>query len=333
MGKENLNAGNKSDKIMENISDIKAAADKIIKNISKVIVGKEEVIKLILTSVAAGGHVLIEDNPGTGKTMLAKALAKSIDCDFKRVQFTPDLMPSDITGLNIFNQKDIKFELVKGPVFTNILLADEINRATPRTQSSLLEAMEEHQVTIDGNTMKLEEPFFVIATENPLETTGTYPLPEAQLDRFIMKLSMGETTKTQELNIISRFIDEDPLEKVKTVCSASDIINIKNEVKKVFIHDCVREYIVDIIMKSRHSSKVAYGASSRGTLALLRCSQAYAAISGKAYVDPDIVKLLAPYVIGHRIAQDAAYGKSERSKEVVTDIVNQVSVPVENWEI
>lgn len=317
----------------QNVVEVKKTADKIIKNISKVIVGKDEVIKLILTAIVAGGHVLIEDNPGTGKTMMAKALAKTIDCSFKRVQFTPDLMPSDISGLNIFNQKEADFKLVKGPVFTNILLADEINRATPRTQSSLLEAMEEKQVTIDGATMKLDEPFFVIATENPIETTGTYPLPGAQLDRFMMKLAMGETTKKQELNIIERFIEENPLENVKTVCSSDDINDMRKAVKKIFVHDCVREYLVDIIMKSRQSENVSYGASTRATLALISCAQSYSAISGKKYVDPDTVKYLAPYVLGHRIGSNVGYGKGVSHGEVIKHIIEQVSVPVENWEI
>ena len=210
--------------------DIKSMADDISDNVSKVIVDKNEQIKLIIAGIFAGGHILIEDNPGTGKTMLAKSFAKSMNVDFKRVQFTPDLMPSDITGLNIFNQKESEFKLVKGPVFTNVLLADEINRATPRTQASLLEAMEEKQVTIDGVTMMLDLPFIVFATENPIETSGTYPLPEAELDRFLMKLSMGENDKITELNIIERYIENTPLEELTAVCGAEDIMNVRDKV-------------------------------------------------------------------------------------------------------
>jgi len=287
------------------IKNIKDVADKIRENVSRVIVGREEIINLMLTSILARGHILLEDNPGTGKTMLAKSIAKSIEGDFKRVQFTPDLMPSDVTGLNVYSQKSGEFSLVKGPVFTNILLADEINRGTPRTQSSLLEAMEERQVTIDGETYVLEKPFMVIATQNPIETTGTYPLPEAQLDRFAMKLSMGQSKKEQELDIIGRFIDANPLEDIGAVCTTEDIIAASQAVKNVFVHECVREYIVNIILETRQVGKTpnGYGAgvSTRGTLSLVRCAQAYAAINGSEFVEPDHVKAVAPWVLGHRI--------------------------------
>lgn len=312
--------------------DIESLAESIRENVSKVIVGKDEQIELIITGLLAGGHILIEDNPGTGKTMLAKAFAKSINADFKRVQFTPDLMPSDITGLNVFNQKESEFRLVKGPVFTNILLADEINRATPRTQSSLLEAMEEKQVTIDGSSMKLNEPFIVFATENPIETSGTYPLPEAQLDRFLIKLSMGNNDQEVELDIIDRYIENMPIEEISYVCGTEDIIDKRKEIKNVFVHDCIRNYIVNIILATRKDSRLNMGVSSRGTLALLRCCQAYAAIKGRAFVEPDDVKKLAPYVLGHRIITFGGVGDYKHNGNIINEIVDSIEVPVENWK-
>ena len=301
-------------------------------NVSRVIVDKEEQIKLIITGLLAGGHILIEDNPGTGKTMLAKAFAKSINVPFKRVQFTPDLMPSDITGLNIYNQKKGEFDLVKGPVFTSVLLADEINRATPRTQSSLLEAMEEKQVTIDGESLKLPEPFMVFATENPVETSGTYPLPEAELDRFIIKLSMGENDKNAELGIIERYINDMPIDGISSVCDAQDIIKHREKIKRVFVHDCIRSYIVDIVLATRKNSELNMGVSTRGTLALLRCSQAFAAIEGREYVAPDDVRYLAPYVLGHRILAFGSAGDFKHNRNIIEKIVEGIEVPVEDWK-
>lgn len=314
------------------VDNIAGLADKISENVAKVIVDKDEQIRLIITGIFAGGHILIEDNPGTGKTMLAKSFAKSINVTFKRVQFTPDLMPSDITGLNIFNQKESEFKLVKGPIFTNVLLADEINRATPRTQSSLLEAMEEKQVTIDGVTMKLDEPFIVFATENPIETSGTYPLPEAELDRFLIKLSMGENDKEAELGIIDRYIENMPIDELESVCGAEDIISIRNDIKKIFVHDCVRDYIVNIVLATRKNSELNMGVSSRGTLALLRCSQAYAAINKRDFVEPDDVRYLAPYVLGHRILAYGSAGDFKHNSNIIEKIVEGIEVPVEDWK-
>ncbi|MGM9978423.1 MAG: AAA family ATPase [Clostridium sp.] len=314
------------------LKEIQEITSKIKENVNKIIIGKSDVIDLILTSILAGGHVLLEDTPGTGKTVLAKSIAKSINSDFKRIQFTPDLLPSDITGLNIFNQKENQFTFIKGPIFTNILLADEINRATPRTQSSLLESMEEKQITTDGTTRYLEKPFLVIATQNPIETAGTFPLPEAQLDRFMMQLNMGYPTENEELEIINRFISDNPLEKVNAVCNKEDIIEMQNLVFTVFVHNSIRNYIVNIVQATRKNSSIALGISPRGTLALLKASQVYAAIKGRNYVIPDDVKFLAPFVLAHRIIPSNGFSNRKTNVELINKLVNRIEVPTENWE-
>ena len=314
------------------LKEIQEITSKIKENVNKIIIGKSQVIDLILTSILAGGHVLLEDTPGTGKTVLAKSIAKSINSNFKRIQFTPDLLPSDITGLNIFNQKENQFTFIKGPIFTNILLADEINRATPRTQSSLLESMEEKQITTDGTTRYLEKPFLVIATQNPIETAGTFPLPEAQLDRFMMQLNMGYPTENEELEIINRFISDNPLEKVNAVCNKEDIIEMQNLISTVFVHNSIRNYIVNIVQATRKNSSIALGISPRGTLALLKSSQVYATINGRNYVIPDDAKFLAPFVLAHRIIPSNGFSNRKTNVELINKLVSGIEVPTENWE-
>ena len=314
------------------LKEIQEITSKIKENVNKIIIGKSQVIDLILTSILAGGHVLLEDTPGTGKTVLAKSIAKSINSNFKRIQFTPDLLPSDITGLNIFNQKENQFTFIKGPIFTNILLADEINRATPRTQSSLLESMEEKQITTDGTTRYLEKPFLVIATQNPIETAGTFPLPEAHLDRFMLQLNMGYPTENEELEIINRFISDNPLEKVNAVCNKENIIEMQNLISTVFVHNSIRNYIVNIVQATRKNSSIALGISPRGTLALLKSSQVYAAINGRNYVIPDDVKFLAPFVLAHRIIPSNGFSNRKTNVELINKLVSGIEVPTENWE-
>ena len=303
----------------------------IRKNIEKVIIGKSENIDLILTALLAGGHVLLDDVPGTGKTVLSKSLAKSIDAEFNRIQFTPDLLPSDVTGMNYYNQKESTFVLRKGPAFCNILLADEINRATPRTQSSLLECMEERQITIDGETLPLKQPFFVIATQNPVETAGTYPLPEAQLDRFLMQLSMGLPTPEEELQIMNRFLLDTPLEELTPVCSIDDITAMQPEYKNVYIHPELMNYMVQIIQATRTSAEIVSGVSPRGTLALLKAVRSYAFIKGRDYVVPEDIKLLCSPVLAHRLVFPRGSQGRIAGLHMIEKIMNQIPVPTENW--
>lgn len=315
-----------------NIEQFKENGIKIAENISRVIVGKEEVIKQLLTAFIADGHVLLEDMPGTGKTRLARSLAASLDGQFSRIQFTPDLLPSDVTGMNIFNRKTGEFELHKGPVFANVLLADEINRATPRTQAGLLECMEERQVTIDGITLKLESPFFVIATQNPVETAGTFPLPEAQLDRFMMKLSVGLPTKTEEIAILDRFMKKDPSEELKPVISLEELAQMKEAAREVYVHPEIEKYMVEIVARTRKTDKVIMGVSPRGTLALLRAIKVYAALSGRNYCIPDDVKTLAVPVLSHRLKVNYGYQTGDDARKVIKEMIENVQAPTENFE-
>lgn len=307
-------------------------ATKVLENVGKVIIGKEEVIRLMLTAIVADGHVLLEDVPGTGKTKMARTLAKSMSADFSRIQFTPDLLPTDITGLNIYDNQKNEFVFRKGPVFTNILLADEINRATPRTQSGLLECMEERQVTIDGVAYKPGVPFFVIATQNPVENSGTFPLPEAQMDRFMMKLSMGIPSKEEELQILDRYMEKEPLNELTSVMTLEDLAEAKEEANKVFVHSCVREYMVDIIAETRKGDNIVMGVSPRGSLALLRCVKAYAYLSGRNYVTPDDVKAVAPAVLAHRIVTSYGYGSGNDTTTMVKKILETIAVPTEDFK-
>lgn len=312
------------------IREVSALAAKIRENIEKVMVGKSDEIELIITALICGGHVLLDDVPGTGKTVTAKSLAKSVDCGFKRIQFTPDLLPSDITGMSIFNQKESVFEFREGPAFTNILLADEINRATPRTQSALLECMEERQITVDGVTRTLAEPFFVIATQNPVESSGAFPLPEAQLDRFLFRLNLGYPDTAGEMAVLDRFINNSPLEDLGAVAAAEDIMVAQAVCRKVEVSEPVRRYMVALTEATRNAADVSLGVSPRGLLWLMRACQAYAAVKGRDYVLPDDVKRLAVPVFAHRIITRTGYGVAGKAAQVVNDLLRSVAVPTED---
>ncbi|MCL5256445.1 MAG: MoxR family ATPase [Chloroflexi bacterium] len=305
-----------------------SAAGSIIRNVEKVIVGKHDQVELTIIALLCQGHLLIEDVPGVGKTVLAKAIAKSIGCIFKRVQFTPDLLPSDVTGVSVYNQKTTEFEYRPGPVMSQILLADEINRATPKTQSSLLEAMEERQVTVDSITYALPRPFIVLATENPIEYEGTFPLPEAQLDRFLMRLSLGYPSKSDEVQILDGQRKLHPLSEIGQVVSTEELEAAQAAVKEIFVDNSVKEYIVNIVSATRRHDEVYLGASPRGSLALYRTAQALAGLRERDYVIPDDVKHLAEHVLAHRlIVSPAARLRNVEARSIVQDILGTVPVP------
>lgn len=302
--------------------------EKVVRNVSKVIVGKEEAIELVIVAFICGGHVLIEDIPGVGKTMLIRAFSSTIGCEFKRIQFTPDLLPSDLTGINFYNQKTFDFDFKKGPLFSNIVLADEINRATPRTQSSLLEAMEEKQITIDGVTRKLDDPFMVLATQNPIESYGTFPLPEAQMDRFLMRISMGYPKHDEEIEIIMKFKDKNPIEGIKQIISREEIEYVRSNYHNVSASKDVVEYLMSIIEGTRNNEKIQVGVSPRGTLVLFKACQAYAAINGRDYLIPEDVKKISPFVLNHRVVIKGI-NRGSSVFELISSIINNIATPVE----
>jgi len=303
-------------------------SDAVMSNVGRAIVNKEDEVRLCLVTLLCEGHLLIEDVPGVGKTMLAKSLARSLDCTFRRIQFTPDLLPSDVTGVRAFNQKEGEFEFRPGPVFAQILLADEINRASPKTQAALLEAMEEHQVTIDGETHNLPKPFMVMATQNPVEYSGTFPLPEAQLDRFLMKVRLGYLSEKEEANLLSQHKVESPMVELQPVVSPNELTLAQSAVREVFVKPELREYIARLVGRTRTNPEVALGASTRGTLNLYHASQAYAALLGRTYVIPDDVKVLAEPVLAHRIIlRPNAEMQGQSAGKLVTGLLEREHVP------
>ena len=313
---------------MQSVQDLAAAVQRVINNVERVIVGKAESVAFSLIAVICNGHVLIEDVPGVGKTVLTKAIARSIGCSFKRIQFTPDLLPSDVTGVSIYNQKTGNFEFRAGPVMSQIVLADEINRATPKTQSALLEAMEETQITIDGVTYRLPEPFMVMATQNPIEYEGTFPLPEAQLDRFMMNIKLGYPKVSDEMNILDTHQFHHPLDDLEQIMAAEELVVIQKQVKSIHVDPSIREYIVAIANATRNHNSIYLGSSPRGSLALYRASQALAAIRGRGYVIPDDVKLLTKPTLAHRIiVTPAARVRAITSSAVLDEILQSVPVP------
>ena len=315
------------------VETIATAARQIHDNIERVIVGKSNVVDLVLVAVLCEGHVLVEDVPGVGKTMLARSVARSLGCAFRRIQCTPDLLPSDITGTYIYNQKTSEFEFRPGPIFAQVVLADEINRATPRTQSALLEAMEERQATVEGDTKLLPRPFLVLATQNPIELEGTFPLPEAQLDRFLLRVRVGYPTEEEDQVILERFATHNPIEELQAVASAEQLLGLQQACRTVLVRTDVRQYIIDLVHATRQHPQVELGASPRAMQGLFRTAQALAAIRGQSYVIPDHVKYLAPFVLEHRIIlHGQSHLRGLTAAEVLHEVLDSVAVPVEDEE-
>ena len=310
------------------IADSKALVDTLIENVSNVIVGKSETVELVLVALLSNGHVLIEDVPGVGKTMLVRSIATSTGCDYRRMQFTPDLLPSDVTGASIFNQRTGEFNFRPGPIMAQIVLADEINRATPKTQSALLEAMGEQQVTVEGVTRQLPNPFMVLATQNPIEYEGTFPLPEAQLDRFFMRISLGYPDAEQEVAIMDRREHGDPIDSLKAVCTPDDITNLQRQADEVFIDALVKQYIVELSNATRLHPEAALGVSPRASINLMKGGKAYAMLHDRDYVVPDDIKAIAVPTLAHRVLLTPSARMREVTQEtVINDVLNQVSVP------
>lgn len=310
------------------MADVQEIANRLVENVERVMVGKRSAVQLTVLGLLCQGHILIEDVPGVGKTVLAKSLSKSVGCVFQRIQFTPDMLPTDVTGVSVYNQKNAEFEFRPGPIHAQIVLADEINRATPKTQSALLEAMEERQVTVDGKTYRLTPPFMVLATQNPIEYEGTFPLPEAQLDRFMLRIRLGYPSKQEEMEILDRQQFIHPVEQIEQVVSVDELLEAQQNIKEIYMDTLVKDYVVEIVRQTRVHPDVYLGSSSRGALAIYRLCQARAALFGRDYVLPDDVKALAESALGHRIiVGPAARIKDVEADSIVNDILNKVPVP------
>jgi len=313
--------------VSDSVITYQRLAEQIVRNVEKVIVGKPKVIELAVIALTSQGHLLIEDAPGVGKTMLARSLAKSINCTFKRIQFTPDMLPGDIIGVSVYNQKTYDFEFRPGPIMAQVVLADEINRATPRVQSALLECMEERQITVDGITYAMPSPFHVLATQNPIEYEGTFPLPETQLDRFLMRISLGYPSASDEVVIMERQQYRRPIEQISAVAEAADLLRLQETVKGIYVDSLVKQYIASLVEATRHHPEIYLGASPRGSLALFRTAQARALIQGRDFALPDDVKALAEYVLAHRLVLHPTDGSQRSGRSLIAELLESVPVP------